>query len=175
VQPLGYSQADEAGPWEALLRVFSLAAMALGVTQLLLSAGQMGPALQMMWSNAGSRGSILGQGGSIYLIVELLEDAAAVGLILLGGNVFGRRPWVPSAFITAAAAIGLLAIATSVVRLFQMFTNPSISRAFAGAQMWYYLLSVLANAARGLILPALFVWLMTRPQIRRRFNEVRFV
>jgi len=141
-----------------------MAAIALGVTNLFYSATQFMP-VGMSAFSAALRTDLTRPLTLLMLFLELVFDAASIGLIVAGAACAARRVWVPKLMMISAATLAVASTLQAAARTLDFWTRAGLT----SANGYYYLFMSLASVARGLILPALFIWFMTRPPMRRHF------
>lgn len=148
-------------PWALVVRGISVAAIALGITDLFYSATQFMPFGTSGFS-AAVRADLTRPLTLLMLFLELVFDAGSVGLIVAGAACAARRAWVPKLMVISAATLAVASILQAATRVLDSLGRVRLP-------MGYYLFMTLASVARGLILPALLIWFMTRPPMRRHF------
>jgi hypothetical protein len=101
----------------------------------------------------------------IFFVLHLISDVGSLGLIIAAVGCARHWAWVPRMMVMSSVAIGSVLVAATL--LYDLVAPAQPSR-----QMLRFVIQTVAYAAHRLIFPALLIWVMTRPPVRRQFGLV---
>jgi hypothetical protein len=167
VEALDYAAARDDEPWRIIVNALTLAAGVLGLERGLRFGGYAG----MTLADGGFH--YLNLGTAISTIGLTFQGLAALTMLVAAIACLTRCRWGRSLMIDAAIVMVCASVVAVVGVVIGTLSLPRMPGPNPRLRFASLLLGTLPGTIEGFILPALLIWVMTRPPVRWQFGLAR--